>query len=268
MDFVNDLFVVASEAILAAGQAILNDFNSEKQLSFKGYRDIVLQTDLEVQAQMVNIIKSHYPSHGIISEEGINSVHPSSIVVWFIDPIDGTHNFSRQQSNLVVSLAVAHHTPMDRTNPQDLILGLLYDPFRDELFSAINGQGAKLNGKPIQVSKVEEYSDIVLSFDWGRHAYQRVTMLDFLATKAIETRAIRVLGSAALAIAWVAAGRLDAFVCTGINTWDIAAANLILREAGGYMSNDRMKEWSFNDNMCMASNNKVHSIFDSLQFRK
>jgi myo-inositol-1(or 4)-monophosphatase len=173
--------------------------------------------------------------------------------IWIVDPVDGTSNYSRQLPIFSISIGVAHRAQM--------IVGVIYDPLREELFRAVAGQGATCGGRRLTVSKVVGPTDAILALDWGHAHEMRGKSLALLNRLAHQVQTIRALGSAALALAWVAAGRLDAYFNVDLKPWDVAAGALILTEAGGQISrlDGRPCNWQEPSMSCLASNSLLHA---------
>lgn len=215
----------AIEAARAAGALALARRGHSLAVEQKGFRDFVTAADKEAQRLIIDLIGERFPDHGIIAEEEDDSLSAESDTVWIIDPIDGTSNYANDIPVFAVSIAVAHH--------KHPLIGVVYDPVHDQLFSAVAGEGSTVNGQPLQVNSKNALGDAFLALDWSRGGSQRQTTLDILGVLAYEVRTVRAVGSAALAIVWIAAGRLDIYFNINLKLWDIAAAGLIVQEAGG-----------------------------------
>jgi myo-inositol-1(or 4)-monophosphatase len=200
-----------------------------RAITAKGFRDVVTDADVAAQQLITDLIQQHFPGHGFLVEEKDSRLPSAGPVRWIIDPIDGTSNYSRGIPVFCVSVAVAYD--------EQLVVGVIYDPMRDELFRAVSGQGAQLNGQPMAVSQVAELSEAVVGIDWGRRNEVRRRSMETLEQLAPLARNARSVGSSALALAWVAAGRFDAYINHSLSAWDIAAGALLIQEAGGLISN-------------------------------
>lgn len=215
----------AIEAARAAGALALGRRGDTLAVEQKGFRDFVTAADKEAQRLIIDLICERFPLHSIIAEEEDDSLSAESDTIWIIDPIDGTSNYANNIPIFAISIAVVHHK-----RPQ---IGVVYDPVHDQLFSAVAGQGSTVNGHPLHVNETDTLGDAFLALDWSRGREQRQTALDILGVLAHEVRTVRAVGSAALAIVWIAAGRLDIYFNINLKLWDIAAAGLIVQEAGG-----------------------------------
>ncbi|GAB7389072.1 inositol-1-monophosphatase [Bacillaceae bacterium] len=194
------------------------------------HADLVTEVDTEVEKLVTKHILHRFPDHGILGEEGTFSGDPAAYeTLWIIDPIDGTTNFVHQRLNYVVSIAVYHRG--------EGMIGVVYDPSRDELFFAVKGQGAFLNGERLRLPDSLSLREALLctGMFWSPRARQ-AGMTKLIEALAPECRGIRVLGSAALELAYVAAGRLSGYFSLALNPWDVAAGALIVQEAGGTVS--------------------------------
>jgi myo-inositol-1(or 4)-monophosphatase len=231
----------------------------EADIEFKGRtNDLVSRADKEAETLFVEALERLIPEAGFIAEEG-TSTKRGDRFNWIIDPLDGTTNYLYGIPCYCTSVALI--------DGDDLVLGVIYDPERDECFSAAKGHGAKLNGEPIRVSRQAELSKslIATGFPYDNRGRQR-EYLDILEKVNRNTRGIRRLGSAALDLAYVACGRFDAFYEYGLNPWDCAAGALIILEAGGEVTDFKGKgNYLFGSNI-LSSNEIIHS--DMLQFTK
>lgn len=194
----------------------------------KGRNDFVSEADLAAESAVIETILKHYPDHAILAEE--SGVQGSSDYVWVIDPLDGTTNYLHRFPVFCVSVGLLHNGRLEH--------GVVYDPMRQELFTASRGVGAQLDGRRIRVSNQSrlERSLLGTGFPYRQSNEAMGPYLNMLR-KAIENSSgIRRCGAAALDLCYVAAGRLDAFWETGLAKWDLAAGALIIREAGGIVS--------------------------------
>ena len=268
------LLSVAEEAACGAGELAQAVFSQPRNIESKGFRDIVTDADLAAQSKSTETILQKFPNHGFLTEEKDNSLRSNGPIIWIIDPIDGTTNYSRQIPVYSVSIAAAINRSSTRKgripNIGEVLCGAIYDPVRKELFSAGLGLGCwhKTNDGedmgPISVSSIEAIDTAMVGLDWGRSFKSRRGMLDALERFLNEAHSVRAMGSAALGLAWVAAGRLDVYYNAGIGPWDVAAAKVLLQEAGGRLTTQDGTFWQLGDNGCVASNGLVHDAFLSL----
>jgi myo-inositol-1(or 4)-monophosphatase len=210
----------------AAGKIVRNKFYDEHTIGYKGAVDVVTEADKASEDYLLAQIRGSFPQHAIITEESGELAGDKS-TCWYIDPLDGTVNYAHRLPIYSVSIAYARDGK--------LLLGVVYDPTTNECFSAEQGKGAFSNGKKISVSQVPELIQclLVTGFPYDRESpsYKRGQRLFTHMTTV--TQGVRRLGSAALDLCYVACGRMDAYFELSIHSWDIAAAALILEEAGG-----------------------------------
>src|SRR5579863_5592004 len=213
----------AEEAALAAGR-ILQDWAGRFTVSEKGPADLVTEADVAAQAAIHEILHTRFPDHGFLGEEGLNS-HPDADYRWIIDPLDGTSNYVHRFPYYAVSIGLAHRGT--------LMAGVIHDPTRGEMFSAALGRGATLDGRPIRSSRFDRLSQamVIASFPPGVRSDSE-PIKRFLTILG-HAQTIHRSGSAALNLAYIAAGRLDGFWSSSLKPWDIAAGALIVAEAGG-----------------------------------
>jgi myo-inositol-1(or 4)-monophosphatase len=197
---------------------------SSFSLSFKGHQDYLTEVDLEVEKLVVSRLSAPFPGDTFIGEEGARQASDS---VWVIDPIDGTANFARGIAHFCISIAYLRNA-----RPE---YGVIYDPMRDEMFSAAAGRGAMLNGVALKVSGTTDIRASTLEIGWNNRSGVRsfLTLVD--KVMALGAGMIR-SGSGALGMAYVAAGRTDGYLETHINAWDVLAGLLLVQEAGGHVS--------------------------------
>jgi myo-inositol-1(or 4)-monophosphatase len=249
----------AVQAARRAGQAVVEHYPEDRQVTAKGYRDIVTEVDLIAERIVIETIRARYPDHTIVSEEA-GTTSTSSQYTWVIDPIDGTTNYARRLPICAVSVGL-----LERDRP---VLGAIYDPLRDDMFAAHRGQGARLNGAPIRASQVESLRDAIVGLDWGHADVIREGAIRFAGQVAPLCRTVRGLGSAALGLAYVAAGWLDAYFNLGMKPWDTAAGVVLLREAGARTSTPEGRSYRYDNPACLATNGLVHDeILSQLRSR-
>jgi myo-inositol-1(or 4)-monophosphatase len=240
-------------AVLAATLA-REKFLQPRQLRSKGFRDIVTDADVVAQKIITDGILERFPEHGFLTEEDDSSLPTTGPVCWVIDPIDGTTNYSRQVPEFSISIAAVNEQ-------QEVLVGVIYDPMRQELFRVVKGQGAWLQDQQIFVSRVDSLADSIMMFDWSRQPELREQVLSRLGKVAPEVHSLRSIGTAALAQAWVAAGRADGYFNFSLSAWDVAAGSLLIQEAGGQMSDGwgRPFEWHNTSQGILATNGRIHS---------
>ncbi len=222
---INDLIEIARKA----GDVIRTGFDSTNEISLKSEIDLVTETDKRAEELILSEIKRKYPEHNIIAEESENSISFAEHV-WMIDPLDGTTNFAHKLPIFSVSIAYLYQG--------EIVLGVVYDPIKDEMFYAEKENGAFLNGEKIRVSDTVDLAKslVITGFPYDR--FQNYdNNLDNFSRMALKVRGIRRLGSAALDLCYIAAGRADGYWEIRLEVWDIAAGTLIAREAGAVVTN-------------------------------
>ncbi len=256
------LLALAEQAAREAGALLREQWRQPQQVQHKGFRDWVTAADFASQALIVERILTTYPDHGFLPEEEAPELATSGDIIWIIDPVDGTSNFSRQQPNFCISIAA--------TSESQVLAGVIYDPVRNELFAASQGNGATLNGEPMTVSNIGDPLASIVAFDWGHSPEKRQETLDILQRIGHEVHSFRALGSAALALAWLAAGRLDAYFNNNIKAWDLAAGLLLINEAGGRCTDSQHEPCSplAPGGYTVATNGQLHDWFQALIFER
>ena len=211
-----------------AGLLLKQGFGERHEVGFKTDNDLVTEIDQRTEAFLIDQIHQFFPSHSIVGEENGNFEGDQS-ACWYIDPVDGTTNYAHGFPYFCVSLGFS--------DDEGSKFGVVYDPMRDDCFSAERGKGAFLNGQPIHTSRVDTLKRALLVTGYSHNWYEHVDHNNELFIKLNqEAQAVRRMGSAALNLANVAAGRLDAYWELLIKPWDIGAGLLIVREAGGVVS--------------------------------
>ena len=219
---------IAVRAARAAGKVILKGYEQRDRIeaTLKSANDYVTNIDRDAEEIIIQTILASYPDHSIIAEEGGEQVGKQNDYQWIIDPLDGTTNFLRGIPHFAVSIALQHKGRIEQA--------VVFDPIRDELFTASRGAGAQLNGYRIRARQVRDLDGALLAtglpFKRKQHSDAYMNMLSDLFRSAAD---IRRAGSAALDLAYVAAGRIDAYWEIGLRPWDIAAGQLLVAESGG-----------------------------------
>jgi myo-inositol-1(or 4)-monophosphatase len=224
------LVETAVECVREAGAVLLDYYRrlGSLHIEAKGRFDYVTEADLAAQEIIVNLIRSRHPDHEVLAEEDHRSPE-QNVSRWLVDPLDGTTNFIHGFPVFAVSVALEHK--------DSIVLGAVYDPCRKELFLAQTGQGASLNGRSIQVSTRRRQNDalVATAFPWRERALLS-RYLEAFTRVFTKVSDIRRGGSAALDLAYVACGRCEGFWEVGLSPWDIAAGHLLVKEAGGNIS--------------------------------
>jgi myo-inositol-1(or 4)-monophosphatase len=250
MNTMQDEFLdTAIDAAHAAGKVLIERLANEREVRVKGLRDIVTDADLAAEAAVIQAIRTRYPGHALLTEEGGESVGNASYV-WVVDPLDGTTNYSRRFPAFSVSIGLVHQG--------ELTVGAVYDPLNRHLFTAQRGQGAKLNGTPLRVSRVDQVGQAVVALDWAHAQDERHEILARLGRVAPVCGTVRAFGSAALGLCYVGAGWLDAYFHIGLKPWDMAAGLLLIEEAGGRVTDIQGQPWQPWDQRVLVSNGRLH----------
>ncbi len=240
---------VAIKAAREAGKILMKYSNRNKGVKFKtSSRDIVTKADIESNDKIISIIKKEFPNHGILSEESGGNIESESL--WIIDPIDGTTNFSYNLPHFCISIGFQ--------KKNELIIGVVFDPSKNEMFYAEKDRGAYLNGKRIKTSNESRISRCLFGTDSHSNLDVRKKAFDVMRNAALKVRDIRHPGSAALDMCYVACARLDACWLGRPNAWDVAAGAVIVREAGGIATNVKGDEWAIRHSNIVASNGRMH----------
>jgi myo-inositol-1(or 4)-monophosphatase len=248
----------AIEAVIRAGEVQMAHFGRDLRVDKKGVIDLVTEIDLRIEREFRAMIGERFPDHAVLGEEfeavGERDATPS--VCWVIDPIDGTTNYAHGLPIFCASLALE----VDG----EPCVGAVYDPTRRELFTAERGTGAWINGVPLHVSAAATLIDslLVTGFHYNVHRDPEETV-GLFAEFITKARAVRRLGSAALDLCYVAAGRFDGFWEQKLQPWDVAAGALIVQEAGGRVSTTTGGPFRSRDGTVLATNGQIHT--DMLQ---
>jgi len=240
------------ETARAAGHLLLEKYGRITTITKKGDYNLVTEADLASEKLIIERVKSHYPRHTILAEESgdLVVVDGDSKWKWIIDPLDGTTNFAHGYPCFCVTIALEHQ--------DELVLGVTYDPTRNELFAAEKGQGASLNFKPIRVSSTAKMSESLLVTGFPYDFKDRHDFARHLTAFLLGARGVRRDGSAAIDMAYIACGRFDGFWEEGLNPWDVAAGVLMIREAGGLVTNYDGSPLSIYKPPICASNGIIH----------
>jgi myo-inositol-1(or 4)-monophosphatase len=213
-----------------AGALLANYFERRVPFELKGEFDLVTEADRASERLVIERLRSHFPTHSIVGEEGGGHESPSEYR-WFVDPLDGTTNFAHSFPMFNVTLG------LERAG--ETIAGVVYDPIRQEMFTAERGSGAYLNNRRIKVSSIRQVADSLASTGFPSRKRHHNVNIHFYYQLAMASHGVRRTGSAAIDLAYVACGRLDFFWEFGLKPWDMAAGGLLVREAGGRTSDMR-----------------------------
>ena len=247
-----NLLDTAIEAARTAGHEIVKRLPQERDVQSKGFRNIVTDADLAAQEKLAAIIHSHFPHHGVLSEEGLKPGNDADII-WVVDPLDGTSNYAHRLPSFSVSIGVM------RAN--ELVAGVVYDPMRDHLFCAERGAGATLNSERLHVSQTDELIEALVALDFAREPSLRAEQMAAMVNVSKHIHTFRSVGSAALSLCYVATGWLDAYFHFALGPWDVAAGSLMIAEAGGRLTDHDGNLWNYTLPRCVATNGVLHEAF-------
>jgi myo-inositol-1(or 4)-monophosphatase len=244
-----DLLATMEAIAREAGGLIMEHFHRHVKIEYKGDVDLVTVADRQSEALIRERIARHFPAHDVMGEEGTR-IETGSEYKWYVDPLDGTTNFAHGYPVFCVSLAVEFRGTR--------IVGVIYDPTRDELFVAEKGNGARLNEQPIQVSSTTRLAECLVATGFPSHKRHKNPNIYFYHQLTLRSHGVRRAGSAALDLCNVAAGRFDGFWEFNLNPWDTAAGVLIVEEAGGRVTDFSGGSFDVASRETLASNGHVH----------
>jgi myo-inositol-1(or 4)-monophosphatase len=244
-----DLIAPMQAMAREAGSLIMGYFRQNVKIEYKGAVDLVTVADRESEALILSRIRSQFPGHDVMGEEGTR-IETGSEYKWYVDPLDGTTNFAHGYPVFCISLAV------ERLGRR--IAAVIYDPTRDEMFSAAQGGGAWLNGEAIHVSTTANLGDCLIGTGFPSQKRHKNPNIYFYHQLTLRTHGVRRAGSAALDLCNVASGRYDGFWEFNLNPWDTAAGVLIVKEAGGKVTDFSGGEFQISSHETVATNGLVH----------
>ncbi len=250
MSAFNPYLEAAVETAREAGGILLQEFDRPVEISYKGEVDIVTQADRRSEQAIVARLRTRFPKHAIVAEEG-GGRESDSPFRWHVDPLDGTTNFAHRYPCFAVSIGLEE--------AGELIAGVIYQPVSGELFTAAKGEGAYLNQKKIHVSPIEKLATSLLSTGFPSRKRTQSPNIHYYWDFTLRSHGVRRDGSAALDLASVACGRFDGFWEFGLHSWDTAAGVLLLREAGGVVTRFDGQPYQLGDHELLASNGRIHA---------
>jgi len=249
----------ASKMARDAGALLRAHYERGVVTEYKGEVDIVTIADRESERLLVERLKAQWPTHGIVGEEGTRSQMDCEYR-WYIDPLDGTTNFAHGFPAFCVSMGLEHR-PVGTAADDDgeLIAAVIYDPLRDEMFTAEKGKGAYLNGRRIRVSSTGTLAESLIATGFPSRKRHGSPNVHFYHEMTLRSHGVRRAGSAALDLAYVACGRLDGYWEFRLNSWDTAAGVLLVREAGGAVTYIDDSLFHLESAEVLATNGKIHA---------
>jgi len=243
-----DYLTPIQELAREAGSVLMSYFG-KVSVEYKGDVDLVTEADRSSEKLIVTRIRKMWPGHDLMGEEG-SRIETGSDFRWYIDPLDGTTNFAHGYPVFCISIALEYKG--------ERIAGVLYDPCRNEMFAAEKGGGARLNGRPIHVSKVTRLAESLVGTGFPSHKRHKNPNIHFYHQITLRSHGVRRAGSAALDLCCVACGRYDAFWEFNLNPWDTSAGVLLVQEAGGKVTNFTGGPFEISSREVLASNSLVH----------
>ena len=255
MDWVPKASAIAREA----GARLREFFSAGVETEYKGDVDLVTVADRTVEKLIRTRLGEVFPEHGVYGEEGTRERMDGEFR-WYVDPLDGTTNFAHGFPQFCVSMGLERRLTGNGQDADGTILaGVIYDPMRDELFTAERGRGAWLNGKPIHVSRIETLAESLIATGFPSRKRHDSPNIHFYHEFTLRSHGVRRAGSAALDLAYVASGRLEAFWEFNLNPWDTAAGILLVEEAGGAITDFAGGAFQLNSREVLASNGRIHA---------
>ena len=245
----SDFLATAVEIARAAGGLLVPIFERGVRVEYKGEVDLVTEADRASERLIVERLRAHFPGHGIVAEEGGGQASDSPYC-WYVDPVDGTTNFAHGFPFFCVSIG------LERDG--EGVVGVVYDPIRDELFTAEKGAGAWLNNRLIRVSSTAALSQSLLATGFPARRRHKNPNVHFYHQLNMVSHGVRRVGSAALDLCYVACGRMDAFWEFSLSPWDVAAGMLLVSEAGGRVTDMRGGTYRMSSDTMVVSNGVIH----------
>lgn len=250
------LLETAVRAAREGGQLALEGLGRPGNIKWKGSQDVVTASTLAVQERILAVIRQEFPDHdyAILSEELDEAPDPDAELLWIIDPIDGSLNYMKGIPFFAIAIGLRQKGIYR--------LGVVYDPCRDELFHALYRRGAYLNGRRLVTKTysegLEAYQAATIATDWPAQVSERTANAMIIRLMAGEVVSLQILGSPALALCYIAAGRLDAYFHLQLQLWDVAAAAVVLQEGGGVLTDAEGSTWTYSEGGYLASNGAIH----------
>ncbi|MFC6647031.1 inositol monophosphatase family protein [Granulicella cerasi] len=258
-------FVEKASAIAREAGALLREYyKTGVRAEYKGDVDLVTEADRASEKLIVSRLQEVFPDHGIYGEEGTRSGLEAEYR-WYVDPLDGTTNFAHSFPVFCVVLGCERRMPdLKPEEDGEMVAGIIYDPLRDELFTAAKGEGAFLNGERIHVSKAKLLQESLIATGFPSHKRHRSPNVHFYQEFTLRSHGVRRAGSAAIDLAYVACGRLDGYWEFKLNPWDTSAGYLLVEEAGGKITHIDGAKFTLDSVEVLATNGNIHDEMQAL----
>ena len=240
-----------------AGAILREGFAHPKKITYKGEVDLVTESDRRSEELVVARLKRHFPDHGIVAEEGSGAAARTKYC-WHVDPLDGTTNFAHGYPCFAVSIGL-----VEDAKP---IVGVVFNPVADEMFTAVRGKGAFLNDKRIHVSRVEKLAQSLVATGFPTHLRKKSSNMEYYWQFTLRTHGVRRDGSASLDLCAVACGRFEAYWEFGLSSWDTAAGVLLVEEAGGKVTDLAGGPYPLGGPSLISSNGLIHAELQEVAF--
>jgi len=253
-------FEIAKKAALTAGKFIKSRFLSLKpeEVFKKSKHDLVTNVDKGAEKIILDLVTKEFPNHAILSEEA-GKIKRKSDYLWVIDPLDGTTNFFLGNPLFAVSIALFYE--------KEIVLSVIHVPITNQTFSAQKNKGAYLNGTKLSVSQKDKIEEVYLAYCFPPKKQGMKTIAKIFPKLVKKASLMRQFGSASWEICQVAAGKLDAFFLPHVSPWDVAGGALLVKEAGGKVTNFQGKPWTLKNQFFLATNGKIHNkLLETLKF--
>lgn len=251
-------FLPIAESIAREAGALLREFyHRGVSAEYKGDVDIVTEADRASERLIVSRLREALPTHGVYGEEGTRSALGAEYR-WYVDPLDGTTNFAHGFPVFAVVMGCEHRTPNLKADEDgEMLAGVIYDPLRDEMFSAARGEGATLNGNPIRVSNAKLLQESLIATGFPSQKRHASPNVHFYQEFTLRSHGVRRAGAAAIDLAYVACGRLDGYWEFQLNPWDTSAGYLLVEEAGGSVTHFDGSRFSLDSREVLATNGHI-----------
>jgi len=243
-------FLTPMQALAREAGAVLISYFGKVAIEYKGEADLVTAADRSSEKLIVESIRRQWPHHDLIGEEG-SRTETGSDYRWYVDPLDGTTNFAHGYRVFCVSMGLEFKG--------ELLAGVVYDPTRDEMFAAAKGSGAQINGRAIHVSKTPRLKESLVATGFPSHKRHKNPNINFYHQITLRSHGVRRAGSAALDLCYVACGRYDGFWEFNLNSWDTAAGVLLVKEAGGTVTDFSGGPFTIDSRQVLATNGVLHA---------